>query len=277
MMEPGRLGDDRLRDAFRSLSAGAVFGDGCPPPDRIWDGARGHLSPPEIAALTDHIVVCGACAAAWREAMSFGGAMPASPASRPMWWWAAAASVVIAAGAATIWWSRTGPGVASPPRVESTLPPVTAPVLRIAVEAPAVRVSAARGLLWRGQPDGQAFLEELAAALDPYRAGRFAEAMAPLQRLASARPDATEPWFYLGASALMAGRAVDAIPALEAARRLADPAFADEAAWLLAAALERSGRRDDARRELQTMCAGAGTYRARACDVVTSFDGPSGK
>jgi len=57
-----------MREAFAALGEQARATDECPEPDRIWDAARGALSPADTRDLVDHVFSCAACAEAWRLA-----------------------------------------------------------------------------------------------------------------------------------------------------------------------------------------------------------------
>ena len=59
-----------------------------------------------------------------------------------------------------------------------------------------------------------------------------------------------------------------AIDSLNTARSLADESWRDDVSWYLALALDRAGRSDDARREVETLCGRAGEYQQKACAAV---------
>src|SRR5262249_41736514 len=77
-------------------------------------------------------------------------------------------------------------------------------------------------------------------------------------------PKATEPAFYDGVSELFLDQNEAAVQSLEIARRAASAALRDDTSWYLAVAYSRSGKTADARREVESLCGGAGEYKASA-------------
>ena len=81
--------------------------------------------------------------------------------------------------------------------------------------------------------------------------------------------------FYQGVTRLLAGSDEGAIAPLEAAARLNDATFADDVAWYLAVALQRSGN-GDARARLAALCRGRSGHAAAACSAVAQLDSRAG-
>ncbi|HKQ18800.1 MAG TPA: hypothetical protein VJW75_03535 [Candidatus Eisenbacteria bacterium] len=75
-----RLPED-LRAEFATLSASAVGGPDCPPPEAIWDAVTGAASSAAASAVVDHTSRCFACAEAWRLARELHGPARAEPGS----------------------------------------------------------------------------------------------------------------------------------------------------------------------------------------------------
>lgn len=213
--------DELLRRAFEALSESEGFRADCPPADRLWDGARGALTPEETRVLTEHLAGCGACAAAWRAALAFGSSGPTrADDERPRHisrFLALAAGVLITAAGVLIYQllrDRPPEPVETLSRAtDIALPPQLSPL-----EPAPIRVPAEYALVWRGAGDGAAFLKELADALAPYRAGDYVTAVARLEPLAQKYGDVPEPWFYLGVSQLMIERPREALASLARAR-----------------------------------------------------------
>jgi hypothetical protein len=259
---------DDLRAAFQSLSRDATFTSQCPPADRLWAGARGELARHDVEHLATHLAECGACAEAWRIARDFGtpAALPAPKAAAVTPWWLAAAAVIgLAAGLSLLYYTRT-PDPAAP--VASA--PVVAPSFAIPIEKAPIKVSSRYALTWRGPGDGQRFMSDLKIALEPYERGDYAAAVQTLSALRKQYADTAETSLYLGISMLLAGSG-NPIEVLEHARNLAEPGQAEDAAWFLAAAYERGGRRADAQRMAQTVCDAKGPRATHACSAAAAL------
>lgn len=140
------------------------------------------------------------------------------------------------------------------------------------LDKPPVKLTLAT-ITWRGSERGNAdLLEEIAPALDDFRADRFADAAARFEALAAKYPGSVEIPFYLGVSRLFLSQPNEAAIALRSALRLADDSFRDDARWYFALALERSGLASVARTEYVALCGTKGEYKARACDALAALD-----
>lgn len=96
---------ERLREAFRALSATARPTSECPEPERLWRAARGELGPGDLRDVIDHTSRCWACAEAWRLAAGLADEAPRRQATPPLhavrqrWQLAAiAATIALAVG-----------------------------------------------------------------------------------------------------------------------------------------------------------------------------------
>lgn len=103
-MTNGDSEDDRLREAFAQADSLPGLGEACPPPERLWDSARGALAARENERIVRHLAGCAACATSWRLAREVAGVEPAlAPAEAPrrldwrVWAPLAAAAVLIVA------------------------------------------------------------------------------------------------------------------------------------------------------------------------------------
>ena len=273
--------DARLQQAFASLPAPSSAGH---PSEDDWARfAADEMSPEERTEVADHVVSCVECADVFRvlsvvsaDATGVDQAIDRRSAFGDWRGLAAAAVVLLTIGLGAWWVLRTGAddggqraGSAPPP---VAMPPVDAPAAPSALWAalptpPEVRLPADLVLTMRGAGgDREAFLEVFGVAIEPYRAGRFAESAIALAPVAERYADVVEVWFYLGAARLYSGAAFDAIEPLRRAQGSA--LVGDDARWLEAVALQRTGRESEARTALQTLCSGSGPNRDRACAVV---------
>ncbi len=141
------------------------------------------------------------------------------------------------------------------------------PSFVLTLDKPDVRLTA-NALVRRGAGQQPKFVDDVAPALNAYRAGDYQTAEREFERVARLYPDAIEIAFYHGVTQLWLNDPTGAMSSLEAARRLNDETFAPDIAWYLAVANERAGNVAAARSELTTLCAGSSDYRARACDAV---------
>ena len=158
--------------------------------------------------------------------------------------------------------------VVTPP---SAATPTPAP-LRLAYAKPEVKLSPS-ALAWRGDAAANPFVRALAPAIEAYRAGDYPRAVAEFDRLSTVYPESIEVLFYQGVSRMLAGDDAGAIAPLDAAARLRNTTFADDVAWYLAVARQRSGR-SGARAAFEELCRGNGAYRTAACSAVQQLDSP---
>lgn len=154
----------------------------------------------------------------------------------------------------------TPPPPSAPPRPVATLIPFTRPDVKL---SPAV-------LTWRGNGSENALMRDLGPAFDAYRSGDYARAVATFDKLAAVYPGVLDVLFYQGLSHLLAGDDAGAIAPLTAAGRLADSTFADDVAWFLAVAEQRSGR--DVRDRFAELCRAGRAYSSEACNAVAQLD-----
>lgn len=143
----------------------------------------------------------------------------------------------------------------------------------VAYDKPAVKLSPS-ALTWRGEASANPFLRDLAPAVDAYRAGDYARAVAAFDRLSTIYPDAVEVLFYLGVSRMLAGDYEGAIAPLDAAARVGNATFADDVSWYLAVAQQRSGQ-VDARARFAALCGGRSNHAAAACRAVAQLGSPA--
>jgi hypothetical protein len=143
-------------------------------------------------------------------------------------------------------------------------------VPRITFAKPEIKLSPS-ALAWRGDASANPFVRDLAPAIEAYRAGDHAQAVTAFDRLAASYPDSIEVLFYQGVSRMLAGDDAGAVAPLEAAARLNNTTFADDVAWYLAVARQRSGR-SEVRATFEELCRGQGAYAASACAAVQQLD-----
>jgi hypothetical protein len=144
--------------------------------------------------------------------------------------------------------------------------------VQIGFDKPPVKFSPA-ALTWRGDAPVNPFVRDMAPAFDAYRAGDYAGAAAAFDSLSAVYPSSIEVLFYQGVTRMLAGNDEGAIAPLEAAARLDNPAFADEVAWFLAVAQQRSGKAD-APATFAALCRGRGPHAAAACTAAAQLGSP---
>jgi hypothetical protein len=171
-----------------------------------------------------------------------------------------AAALVVAVGI----WRRVAPAPREGPPPMAERPVQSTPaVFALELTKPDVKLTSA-ALLVRGQ-GGSRFVDDVAPGLNAYRAGDYAGAARALEAVQSTYPRSVEIPFYLGLSRLFLNDASTAVRALESARALNDPLFADDVGWYLAVAYERAGSSPQSRALLERLCSGTSTYAAGAC------------
>src|SRR5262249_26480755 len=153
---------------------------------------------------------------------------------RPRWFSATrVASRVLAAAAALVivvalWVSWRGTAPAGPSSkaaapqtsvARAELPPVDLPLRQ-----PEVRLSVS-ALTWRGPSGATSLVDDLAPALDAFRAADYARAARMLQPIEQQYPKAIEPPFYRGIALLFLNDAGGAIDELQTAARVGDDTF----------------------------------------------------
>jgi TolA-binding protein len=156
------------------------------------------------------------------------------------------------------------------PAAPTTSTPTAAPSFVLTLDKPDVKLTAS-ALVRRSTGRNAKFVDDVAPALNAYRAGDYQAAASAFVRVQPQYPDAVEIPFYLGVTRLFLDDVTGAVAALEAARRVADDTFSADVSWYLAAAQERAGNRTAARTELETLCGGQSNYAARACAAASKM------
>ena len=191
--------------------------------------------------------------------------------------WRIAAAVGAIAILGSAWWATsrqtsptapapsqaTGPVAEAPAPVTPVAPPT--PTFLVPLERPDVRISL-RAMTWRGQGPDNPVLVALKPALEAFRAGNYAVADKEFSVVAARYPDLIEVALYQGVARLFLNDWSGALDRLNRAQALDDPAFADDVAWFLAVARERSGDVPEARRQLQSIC--SRNAASRACQIL---------
>ena len=283
---------DQIESTLREVHATA---GPCPDPDLLMAARSGVLTQ-GAEAVQRHIQICPICSQLSKDLSEheYPGASNAEdlrirarwrgldqPARRsirrPLA--AVAAAVLLAAGGLGIWLARRSvpqqtaeavpPAIQLPSRSSGT-GSVVLPLEKAAIKIPAEAV-----LLYRGDASSsQAFLNDLAAALKPYRADDYSEASRRLGNLSRKYPNSPEVPFYLGVSQLFLNDNTQAVDSLQAARRLADELLRDSISWYLIVALNREGRDQQALAAASSLCAQAGEYKQKACAAADELKRP---
>jgi hypothetical protein len=254
---------DPTLDQLRAARAGAL-------PDEIQDSIAAHL---ESSAWSRALVegaddVSEPLDAATTDRLLSRIRQQAHTAERPLGRrrsWAAVLAVGSIAAVlvvAVFVWRRSAPA-----RQESPAAAVS-PVFALQLTKPDVKLTPA-ALLVRGEGRGQ-FVDDVAAGLNAYRAGDYATAARELENVQPKYPGSIEIPFYLGVSRLFLNDAVAAVRALESARALNEPTFADDVEWYLAVANERAGSTAQSRTLLEGLCNRKGAHASDACAAMTN-------
>lgn len=251
----------------------------CPSPDVLLPAAEGTLPEPVLSRVRAHAAGCPLCreltaalqtaadaAPTPDEEARLAAAKPARGSPRLAWWPVmAAAAAILAVTAVSVAWllDATPPAspAAQPVRVEAR----ARGGFLLPLEPPRIDLPRTP-LVLRGAPVDP-YVTELIRAVEPLRAGAYAEAAEGLQRLHDRYPQRPHSSFYLGVALLLGGQVERAITPLERARDLAPDggALRSDASWYLAVAFERAGRRHDAIATLTVLCGSGGSNDARAC------------
>jgi hypothetical protein len=257
--------DDPPLDCLRAARAGVL-------PDDLQQKTAAHLeSSAWSRALTDgaddadatfdHSAADRLLSRIQRETSSARGRADRHPLWAPVLVFVSIAAIlVIAIGI----WRSVAPAPQTPSTPAAQRPASSAPVvLALQLTKPDVKLTSA-ALLVRGS-GGSRFVDDVAPGLNAYRAGDYASAARALEAVQPNYPRSVEIPFYLGVSRLFLNDAPAAVRALESARALNEPSFADDVAWYLAVAYERAGSGTQSRVLLERLCGGSSIYAARAC------------
>jgi hypothetical protein len=197
---------------------------------------------------------------------------PAGPWPQPrrrLWLWqpafAMAAAVVIVAATAWLLRGREGGPVSPGPEAQVAVntPPAAAPVALLPLDPPTIKISAG-ALTFRGARDNQ-LLADLKPAFDAIRVDDYRAAVQEFSRLAAQYPTSVEVAYYDGVARLFLDDPNGALASLTRAEQIGDSSFAPDIAWYQAVALERAGRRDEARARLRALCDQKGPRSTEAC------------
>jgi predicted Zn-dependent protease len=137
----------------------------------------------------------------------------------------------------------------------------------LALDQPDVKLTQTALVLRSAGSDGR-FVDDIAPALNAYRAHDYAEADRRFAAVKPQYPKSVELSFYHAIVRLFLNDAAGAIASLQSARRLDDGSFAPEISWYLAVAYERAGESVRARAELDTLCRRSSAFSKRACEAA---------
>ncbi len=276
--EPKPGGDDfdlQEREFLRERGGSAAAG--CPPPDLL-RAARADAVPEDLrVALERHLEGCRICQMLDRDLESLGDSIGAEERKRidarvygefrearrrRRWWvWTLVPAAVVATVVLLLLWTHI-PARNSAENVSPRAPAATSTVF--AVEP--ARINVPIPLVMRGSSrTSQAYLDDLMAALAPYRVGHYAQAVHKLQRLVQKYPRSAEAPFYLGVSQLLEGQNSSARESLERVLTLAEGPLRAEATWYLALTYVRAGQNPRAAALLEGLCRSPNEYQSRAC------------
>jgi hypothetical protein len=260
----------------------------CPPLDLLRASAAEVLPDDRQAAVDEHLRACALCRAlaadlqddsltspaagdARRVRSRIEAARPQKPPVRYGWMWRPALALAALALVAWFAWPRPRPAGAPPVAARAT-PAAIPDALRL--EMPDLRIRASVALITRGgDDDARQYLSDLAPALNAYRSGTYGLAAREFAALEAKYPQAIEVFFYGGVSSLERGDGDAAVRALERARTLGEPEFAEDVGWYLGLAYHRTGNLEAARAGFAKLCASDGGYSTRACEAARATGG----
>jgi predicted Zn-dependent protease len=198
---------------------------------------------------------------------------PAMDNRRPTWKWALAlGSLAAAVAVAVIVWRQSSKPI-EPRSTTTQTAQISAaparPAFALQLTPPEIKMTPAV-LLRRGEDTSQ-FVDDVAPALNAFRAGDYDAAARRFDALRAKYSSSVEVPFYLGVSRLFLDDAPAAARSLESARALNDQSFDDDVMWYLAVAYERSGERTRAAALVDGLCRGQSPYASRACAAATTL------
>jgi hypothetical protein len=258
-------------DVLRAAGAGVL-------PDDLERTAQQHLAQdPRARALVDELDASAELDphSEARLYARISREMPQKGASPRVWnrsWQIAAALGAIAV--AGVLWATFTRDRSEAPSIAVTQPQQTpeAPVasrpetFQLPLEKPEIRISL-RSLTWRGAEQNNPVLAALKPALDAFRAGDYSRADAEFTVVGRTHANLIEVALYQGVSRLFLNDVAGAKASLQSAEKIGDAAFANDVAWYLAIADERSGDRAAARARLVQLCPNA-AGDSRACAAL---------
>jgi tetratricopeptide (TPR) repeat protein len=262
----------------------------CPHPDQIQAASVG-VDFEGVERVRQHLQICPVCRQLSRDLSIYEfpdisaeedrrirARLPLSEgiSSRDVSWWAwlwrplpmAAAAAIIAVVAVTGLLKLRTPAVNVEQTAKSleTVPASPAARTAFVLQKAAIKVPAAAVLTFRsGADSGKVFVDDLAAALTPYRSDDYSNAAPLLEALAQKYPKSIESFFYLGVSRLFLNENGKAVDSLSSAQSLPGDDLRDDVSWYLALALDRVGRTAEAGHELDKLCMSSSEFRQRAC------------
>jgi hypothetical protein len=274
--------DRALQDAYRALMRnGSGHLD-----EAAWDRlAAREAGQPERDRLFDHIASCDECARIWRgvlalqEGAEADGLLERQAPARAGWMRSPLVGLAIAATLAIVTGTVLLRTPEPAPTASTTAPPVTSPapgatyLSAFSITRADIHIAPEEALAPRGTSpiSGEPPIERLASALEPYRRGDYAAAVAALTPLRQEFPAAGRPALYLGVALLFLDRNTDAIAPLTAAMASGMAAVAADARWYRAIAYARTGQRAAAGADAKILCEGGGDQAARACNAVKAL------
>ena len=111
---------------------------------------------------------------------------------------------------------------------------------------------------------------------DAWESGDLASAADRLEAAVADDPQSADLLFYLGQARLLLGEPAAAVEMLERADAIQQPAISEHTRWMLAAALERTGRRDEACSALRSVVEVDATRAGAAREIVARRCGDGG-
>jgi predicted Zn-dependent protease len=183
-------------------------------------------------------------------------------------WMPALAAAAVLVVMVAVWRQSPVPDSLPPPPEPNATAPAPARTFVLPLDKPDVKLTQA-ALVLRSAGRDATFVDDIAPALNAYRANDYADADRRFAALETRYPKSVEVVFYRAIARLLQNDASGAATSLQAARRLDDGSFAPEIAWYLATAYERTGDSVRARSELDSLCRQRSSALAsRACEAA---------
>lgn len=176
--------------------------------------------------------------------------------------------VAALAGAALVWLRPGLPAPSASPAVVNPPAPATADAAAWRAAFPLEPLDVPFVLGAVAGPGEKA----LAAALVPFRAGRYAEAAPLLEQLYTDYPEVTAAALSLGVARLFTDEIPNGIEILRQAQASPDPAVAAAAEWYALVGIARLREPASGLAEVRDVCAKPGPFQARACAALETIE-----
>ncbi len=108
-------------------------------------------------------------------------------------------------------------------------------------------------------------------AMEAYEKGEYEDSLARLSAINQLAPEAADPWFFRGASLLLAGRRSEAIMPLQVAAEKGSEERSTSSHYYLGLTRLKLGDLGSAQDNLRKAAGGAGSHASRAAELLTKL------